>query len=151
MFPELTALKQPIAIRTEYIVDKNITFRVQQHGKDLSSEQFTVFNTNEDAAADDIPTAKGASVEKPQPQTLMHVDGKYVSIEEKRAFRDAALRCLPPCNRHHIVRWAARCQWHSNSGMKPRFSVIKDDLGVHIKNAAANGEEVTLQTLGQDI
>lgn len=155
MFPELTALKQPIAVRTEYIVDKDTTFRVQQHGKGLSCGKFTIFSPDGGADADEVLSTKGASAEKQKPQTLMYVDGKYGSIEEKRAFRDAS--GLPLFDVYHRaigVTWYIELPGGNGTPfarIKPRFSMLKDVLDVHIKNAAANGEEVTLHVQGQDI
>lgn len=155
MFPELTALKQPIAIRKEHIVDKSTTFRVQQHGKGLSSGKFTVFDPETAAGEDDVPSTKGASAEKRPPQKLMHVDGKYVSLEERRAFCDASgLPLFDVSHRAAGVTWYVELPGGNGTPIariEPRFSMLKDELDVHVKNAAANGEGVTLRARGQDI
>ncbi|KAK2591214.1 hypothetical protein QQS21_011099 [Conoideocrella luteorostrata] len=148
MFPELTAPKLPIAIRTEHTVDKHTTFRVQQHGKGLSGGKFTISG----------PTAehtKGSSAKEQQSAALLHVDGKYMSLEEKRAFRDAS--GLPLFDVYHRaigVTWYVELPGGNGAPIArimPRFSALKDNLEVCLKNAAADGEEVRLHVRGQDI
>lgn len=154
MFPEITPLKLPIAIRTEHVVDKHTTFRVLQHGKALSSGKFTVFSPNGYTAADESLDHKGASAEEQHPQALMFVDGKYMSRKERRAFRDAS--GLPLFDIYHCAMGAT---WYVEvpggngtpiARIMPSYS-LKDVLDIQLYNAAANGEEVALHVQGQDI
>lgn len=162
MLPELTAPKQPIAIRTEHIVDKPTSFRVQQHGKGLSSGKFTVFRPKSEVALQkngkdpgELSSTAQEKEQEQEPETLMYVEGKYTSLEEKRAFRDAS--GLPLFELYHRaigVTWYVELPGRNGAPIvciKPRFSMLKDNLDVQIQNAADDGQEVTLHVQGQDI
>lgn len=152
MFPELTALKQPIAIRPEYVVNHDTSFQVQQHGKGLSSGRFTIFQPNEQPMKE--KSEKSLS-DSPPSQTIMYVDGKFGSLEAKRSFCDHS--GLPLFDLYHKfagVTWYVELPGGNDTAiarLAPRASTLKDKLEVSVKNAAANGEETTLHVQGQDI
>ncbi|KYG41773.1 hypothetical protein M433DRAFT_115129 [Acidomyces richmondensis BFW] len=144
MPPELTALKNPIAIHKDYVVDQPSTFRIQQQGKALSGGQFIVFRENELAGS-----SPGGS------QALISIRGKYGSATEKRAFFDAS--GLPLLTLYHKpvgVTWYIELPGGHDTAiarLAPRFSIFKDKLDVDVRNATIPGEEVTLHVRGQDI
>ncbi|KAF7185899.1 hypothetical protein HII31_12772 [Pseudocercospora fuligena] len=146
--PDLFDLKAPIAIRSEHVVDTQTTFRIQQHGIGLHSGNFTVFFPNNAERAE-------ASTE---PQTLFSVNGKYGTLEERRCFHNAS--GLPLFELYHKpmgVRWYIELPGGNDTAiarLAPNFSMFKDNMDVHIKNAAAidgTQEDVILQVRGQDI
>ncbi len=181
MFPDIAAPKMPIAIRTEHIVDENTTFRVQQHGKGLSSAKFTIFGPCRDVATDkslhatnaafaesqrQCRTSSSSSTSTPSKQSqqpLMSVDGKYASMDGRRSFFDAS--GLPLFDLYHrpvAVTWYVELPGRKEKNkdessatpiarIMPRFSIFKDNLEVSVRNAADHGEEVTLRVQGQDI
>ncbi|KAJ3479429.1 hypothetical protein NLG97_g8322 [Lecanicillium saksenae] len=152
MLPELSAPKQPIAIRPEFLAREDTSFRVQQEGKGASSTKFTIFSPEKDAIKDE----KGISSEKrASPATLLSVDGKYSSPEERRTFVDAS--GLPLFDLYHAPRGTT---WHievpggnspSLAFIEPQGSTMKDDYKLQFRNAAADGQDVVLRVQGQDI
>ncbi|KXT15025.1 hypothetical protein AC579_7758 [Pseudocercospora musae] len=146
--PDLSDLKAPIALRNEHIVDKQTAFRVQQHGKGLHSGNFTIFYPN-----------NVENTETPaEPQTLFTVEGKYGILQERRSFRDAS--GLPLFHLYHKpigVTWYIELPGGNDTAiarLAPNFSLFKDNMEVHIKNAAPSTHQeydVTLQVRGQDI
>lgn len=128
MIPELSTLKQPIAIRPELVVEKNTDFRVRQEGKAASSTKFTVFTTQ----SSEIETKDGNSERgKGTIMPLMSVDGKYSSPEERRTFYDAT--GLPLFDLYHSPQGTT---WHievpgdnspSLAFLEAQRSALKDD------------------------
>lgn len=159
MQPELTPPKQPIGIRPELIVDKPTTFQFQQQGKAKSSGKFIAFRSDE---ADTLLAEKsGGSSKQAERETLLSVDGDYMPRDGRRSFRDAS--GLPLFDIRHEKSgeaWAIVLPDGDGAGndadapiarIKPRSSSLKDILEVDVQNAAADGEQVTLLVLGQDI
>ncbi|KAJ4151188.1 hypothetical protein LMH87_011903 [Akanthomyces muscarius] len=153
MIPELSPLKQPIAIRPEFVAREDTSFRVQQEGKGAASTKFTIFSPENDVPKDE----KGAIPEtKKSPATLISVDGKYSSADERRSFLDAS--GLPLFDLYHTPRGTT---WHievpggnspSLAFIEPQDSRMKDDYKVQFRNAAAEGgQDVLLRVQGQDI
>ena len=152
MFPELTAVKPPLAIRPEYVVDHDATFIVQQQGKGLSSGKFAVFQPDGKPITGDPKINSNESLPS---HTIMYVDGKFGSLEAKRSFCDAS--GLPLFDLYHKfarVTWYVELPGKTDTAiarLSPRASILKDNLEVTVKNLAANGEETTLHVQGQDI
>lgn len=154
MFPELGILKQPIAIRPEHIADSQKTFLVQQQGHGGSKEprtKFTIEATNSAKPLREKDVIEG----KKQHEMLITVDARYLTLEDRHAFRDAT--GLPLFELYHNKSWVT---WYIDTPggngtkiavIKPRLSLFKDVLDVQLKNAAADGEDVTLHVRGQDV
>ncbi len=156
MIPELSPLKQPIGIRPEFIAREETSFRVHQEGKGAASTKFTIFSPEQNAPKD----GKGAVTEtEKSPTTLISVDGKYSSAEERRTFLDAS--GLPLFDLYHAPRGTT---WHievpggnspSVAFIEPQESAVKDDYKLQLRNAAAGagagGQDVVLRVQGQDI
>ena len=90
----------------------------------------------------------------------MSVDGKYMPQDGRRSFRDASgLPLFDIQVDKSGASWSLVLPGGDGSGkdgtpiarITPRSSSLKDNLQVDVQNAAANGEEVTLLVLGQDI
>jgi uncharacterized protein YxjI len=159
MLPELTPPKQPIGIRPELIVDKPTTFQFQQQGKGWSSGKFTAFCPDDDDDALHAEENEGSS-KQPERQTLISVDGKYLSRDGRRSFRDASgLPLFDIQVDKSGASWSLVLPGGDGGDkndtpmarIRPRSSSLKDNLEVDVHNAAANGEEVTLLVSGQDI
>lgn len=145
MHPELTPLKQPIAIRLDYIADKNTSFRVQQHGKALSSGKFTIFSPDGHATLKN--GAEASPSKKPSLQPMMHVNGKYMEPTDRRVFTDAT--GLPLFDVYHgklDKTWLIELPGGRSlpvARIQPHLG-LKDNLDVDVKNVADNGDEVLL-------
>ncbi|KAI5361610.1 Putative tubby-like protein [Septoria linicola] len=129
MTPELTAIKFPIAIRTEHIVTQQTTFRIQQHGKGLNSGNFTIFEPDDKSTGN-----KSGSNATPQ-QPLLQVDGKYGKLDERRSFSDAS--GLPLFELYHKAM-GVTC-------------MLKDNMDVSVRSAVPGEVDIVLQVRGQDI
>lgn len=153
MIPELISLKQPIAIRPEFVARGNTSFRVLQHGKGAASTKFTIFSPERDATKDEkiFPPEKN-----PSSAVLLHVDGKYSSPEERRTVFDTS--GLPLFDLYHNPRGLT---WHievpggnspSLAFIEPQGAAMKDDYKLQFRNAAAaDSQDVVLRVQGQDI
>ena len=151
MLPELSPLKQPIALRPELVAAEHTRLLIRQEGKAASSTKFTIFSAEEGAPADD---SGGSTTEKHPPATLLTVDGKYSSAEERRTLYDAS--SLPLFDLYHSPRGTT---WHfevpggnspSVAFLEPQNSRTKDDYKLQLRNAAANGQDTVLHVKGQD-
>ncbi|KGO50683.1 hypothetical protein PEX2_063210 [Penicillium expansum] len=137
-----TILKKPIAIRPEYIASCPTAIRVKQHSKSWSGGDFTIFT---------FPS-EGGSVTK-----LFSVDGDFGSLSQRRHFRDASGLPLFELHRKKSgVTWfvhlpGAKSDAEPIAAIATKWSAFKDKFDVHIKNAAASGEDTILEVRGQDI
>lgn len=133
---------------------KDTSFRIQQQGKGAASTKFTIFSPESNVAKDE----KGAvsDVQK-LPTTLISVDGKHSSAEERHIFLDASGPTL--FDLYHTPRGTT---WHievpggdspSLVLIEPQYSTMKDDYKVQqFRNAAAaDGQNVVLRVQGQDV
>ncbi|KAA8646789.1 hypothetical protein EYZ11_009959 [Aspergillus tanneri] len=142
-----TTLKQPIALRTEYLAPNTTTIRVKQHSKSWSAGDFTVST---------VPTANSPA------QTLFTVDGDFASVSQRRRVQDATGLPLFEISRKRLgVTWFV----HLPGGREkddprpiativPQWHALKDKFDVHFKNAARGGVghgEIILNVRGQDI
>ncbi|KAJ5508690.1 hypothetical protein N7527_010833 [Penicillium freii] len=141
-----TRTKQPIAICPEYVASSTTTIQVKQHSASWSSGNFTISST---------PTA-----EEPLLNKLFSVDGEIASWSQRRHFRDASGLPLFDISREKVgVRWYLHLPGESSKGtaseptatVVPKWSALKDKFDVHLRNAAANGEETILEVRGQNI
>jgi len=160
MHPEITSPKHPVAIRTEHIVDHHTTFRVQQHGKAQQSAKYTVFSPEDEypSGPDEVTVLSEKAQQeklKGQPRPCISVDGKYMARDGRHCFFDAS--GLPLFDLFHKpmgVTWHVEVPGGSGTpiarGIR-RYSVMKDRVDFVVKNAAAEGEELTLHVRGQDI
>lgn len=160
MRPELSPLKQPVAIRPEFIARQETSLLVRQQGKAAASTKFAVFAPEHDAAAGDEKGAPDASAPREPPsysdKPLLSADGKYSSDEERRTFFDAS--GLPLFDLYHTRRGST---WHievpggkspSLGFVEPQFtSATKEEYKVQLRNAAGSGEDVVLRVQGQDV
>ncbi|KAE8306250.1 tubby C-terminal-like domain-containing protein [Aspergillus transmontanensis] len=135
-------LKKPIAIRPEHIASCPTTIKVKQHSKSWSGGDFT------------ISTCKGeaGSVTK-----LFSVDGDFGSLSQRRHFRDSSGLPLFELHRKKSgVTWFVHLPGDKSDAepiatIATKWSVFKDKFDVHIKNAAAGGEDTVIEVRGQDI
>lgn len=152
MIPNLSALKQPIAIRPELVVEENATFRVRQEGKAASSTKFKVFTTQSREKKTENGDRKG---EESTIIPLMSVDGKYSSPEERRTFYDAS--GLPLFDLYHSPRgttWQIEVPGGNSPSLaflEPQGSTVKDDYKLQLGNAMDSRQDVVLHVQGQDI
>ncbi|KAB8211125.1 tubby C-terminal-like domain-containing protein [Aspergillus parasiticus] len=145
MTPALTPLKQPIALRTEYITSRPTTIRVKQHSNSWSGGDFTITK----CPTDDPPLA----------EKLFIVDGDFKSMSQRRRFQDASgLPLFEISHKRLGVTWFVHLPGdrESNSSspiatIVPQWHALKDKFDVHLHNAAADGEETVLEVRGQDI
>lgn len=141
----LTPTKQPIAIRPEHVASSTTTIQVKQHSASWSSGNFTISST---------PTA-----EEPLLTKLFTVDGDVASWSQRRHFCDASGLPLFEISRKKAgVTWYIHLPGESSSKgnepiatVVPQWSALKDKFDVHLRNAAANGEEIILEVRGQNI
>lgn len=146
MAPALTTLKQPIALRTDYIATSPARLSVIQHRLGLTGGDFTISLLSTDN--DNLPHASGA---------IFRVEGRVASIRDRRHFRDASGLPLFELARkatgvtHFVKLPGASPEAESIATIAPRWNIFKDKFDVFVANAAANGEEVTLEVRGQDI
>ncbi|CAI7587676.1 unnamed protein product [Penicillium viridicatum] len=142
----LARTKQPIAICPEYVASSTTTIQVKQHSASWSSGNFTISST---------PTA-----EEPLLNKLFSVEGEIASWSQRRHFRDASGLPLFDISREKVgVRWYLHPPGESSKGtasepiatVVPKWSALKDKFDVHLRNAAANGEETILEVRGQNV
>ncbi|KAF7128259.1 hypothetical protein CNMCM5793_002801 [Aspergillus hiratsukae] len=148
MASSLTRLKQPIALRTEYIASSPTTIRVKQHSNSWSAGDFTVSTV----ANNDSGTP---------PQTLFTVDGDFASVSQRRRMQDATGLPLFELARKRLgVTWFVhlpgskeRDEPQPIATIVPQFHMLKDKFDVYFSNAAAagGGEDIVLSVRGQDI
>lgn len=146
MIPDLTALKQPIAIRPELVVDNETALRIQRHGNALSSRKFTVF----------VPTEDNDEKRAFQKE-ILHVDGRAYSCRERRHFCDASGRPLFDLY-HRLLRptWLVELPDDKDTGgpiarIKPKIYASKGHFKVIVENRTDSSRQVTLQVRSQDI
>ncbi|KAE8168020.1 tubby C-terminal-like domain-containing protein [Aspergillus tamarii] len=145
MTSTLTPLKQPIALRTEYIASHPTTIRVKQHSNSWSGGDFTV--------------TKCPTDESPLAEKLFTVDGDFKSISQRRYFQDASgLPLFEIAHKRLGVTWFVHLPGGRESTdstpiatIVPQWHALKDKFDVHLNNAAANGEETILEVRGQDV
>jgi uncharacterized protein YxjI len=143
----LAPIKQPIAIRPEHVVSSTTTIQVKQHSASWSSGNFTISST---------PTA-----ENPLSNKLFGVDGDFASWSQRRHFRDASGLPLFEISRKKTgVTWYLQLPGEGSSKenasepiatVVPKWSALKDKFDVHLRNAAANGEDTILAVRGQNV
>ncbi|KAJ5943203.1 hypothetical protein N7516_003371 [Penicillium verrucosum] len=143
----LTRTKQPIAVLPEHVASSTTTIQVKQHSVSWSSGNFTISST---------PTA-----EEPLLKKLFSVDGEIASWSQRRHFRDASGLPLFDISRKKAgVTWYLHLPGESSSKgtasepiatVVPKWSALKDKFDVHLRNAAANGEETILEVRGQNV
>ncbi|GAT26318.1 hypothetical protein RIB2604_02009000 [Aspergillus luchuensis] len=136
------ALKQPIAIRPEHIASSLTTIRIKQHSKSWSGGDFT------------ISTCQG---EEGSVTKLFSVDGDFGSLSQRRHFRDSSGLPLFELHRKRSgVTWFVHLPSDKNDDepiatIATKWSAFKDKFDVHIKNAAASGEDTVIEVRGKDI
>lgn len=145
MKPELCTLKHPIAIRTQHIAKQPTTLRVKQHDGQVSGANFT------------ITLDKSENVDsKQQPETLFTVDGKLLTMDQRRTFRNASGEPLFDAYRRTSgYTWFVDLPGEGHGmpvvRLSPRWNNLKDKVHVEVLNAAAGGEEIRLEAIGQDV
>ncbi|KAE8364899.1 tubby C-terminal-like domain-containing protein [Aspergillus caelatus] len=145
MTSTLTPLKQPIALRTEYITSHPTTIRVKQHSNSWSGGDFTI--------------TKCPTDESPLAEKLFTVDGDFKSISQRRYFQDASgLPLFEIAHKRLGVTWFVHLPGGRENTSSPPIATIvpqwhalKDKFDVHLNNAAADGEETILEVRGQDV
>jgi hypothetical protein len=147
MTSTLTHLKQPIALRTEYIASSPTTIRVKQHSNSWSAGDFTVSTVPSDCSS--------------PAQTLFTIDGDFASVSQRRRVQDATGLPLFELARKRLgVTWFVHLPGSKEKDepqpiatIVPQFHMLKDKFDVHFSNAAAaaGGEEIVLTVRGQDI
>ncbi|KAL4875442.1 tubby C-terminal-like domain-containing protein [Aspergillus karnatakaensis] len=142
--------KPPIALRPDHITPTPTTIRVKQESTGLSRARFTVTST---------PTPHS-----PHPTKLFDIDGgsPSPSFSQIRHFRDASgLPLFEVERKWSSMNWVLYLPGGSGSGsgrlsepiatVRPRHAGLKDKLEVRLKNAAAGGEDTTLEVRGESI
>ncbi|RHZ64970.1 hypothetical protein CDV55_100591 [Aspergillus turcosus] len=151
MTSSLTRLKQPIALRTEYIASSPTTIRVKQHSKSWSAGDFTVSTVPSDGSGSGSPA-----------QTLFTVDGDFASVSQRRRVQDATGLPLFELARKRLgVTWFVHLPGSKEKDdpapiatIVPQFHMLKDKFDVYFSNAAGvdgGREEIVLSVRGQDI
>ncbi|KAH0336003.1 hypothetical protein KCU81_g8774, partial [Aureobasidium melanogenum] len=135
--PDISMLKQPIALRTELVAQAPETLLVNQHSGGLSSADFSIVRESDHAL-------------------LVSVGGKLLSWTQRRTFRDASgLPLFDLYRKATGVTWFVELPEERGSEpimtLAPRTSVFKDKLDLFVHNAANQGEVVNLEVRGQDI
>ena len=142
----LTPVRQPIAIRPDYVASSTTTIQVKQHSASWSSGNFTISST---------PTA-----EEPLSNKLFVVDSDFGSLSQLRRFRDASGLPLFEISRKKTGSiWNLHLPGESRSGSNrskiatavPKWGAFTDKFDVHFQNAAANGKETVLAVRGQNV
>ncbi|KAE8132833.1 hypothetical protein BDV38DRAFT_287429 [Aspergillus pseudotamarii] len=137
-----TTLKQPIAIRPEHIASCPTTIRVKQHSKSWSGGDFTISTCE----------GKAGSVTK-----LFSVHGDFGSLSQRRHFRDSSGLPLFELHRKKSgVTWFVHLPGDKSDAepiatIATKWSAFKDKFDVHMRNAAAGGEDTVIEVRGQDI
>lgn len=146
MKPELGPLERPIAILVDYIASENTTIHVKQHDGQISGSNFTV--------SDHDPQTTSAT----SPSKLFTVEGKLLALDLRRTFRDPKGTPMFDLYRKPFgYTWwidlpTEGCRLQSAVvRLAPRWNNFKDKLYIEGLNAAADGQEVRLEALGQDI
>lgn len=145
MKPELCNLKHPIAIRTEHVASRATTLRVKQHDGQVSGANFTITTDTDNNAESDQ-----------QPETLFTVDGKLLTMDQRRTFRNASGEPLFDAYRRTSgYTWFVDLPGQGHGmpvvRLSPRWNNLKDKVHVEVLNAAAGGEEIRLEAIGQDV
>ncbi|EAW14974.1 uncharacterized protein ACLA_003870 [Aspergillus clavatus NRRL 1] len=144
MTPGLTPLKQPIALRTEYLASNTTKIRVKQHSIRWSSGNFTVST---------VPT-DGSPAE-----TLFTIDGDFGSWSQRRHVQDASGLPLFEISRKKLgVTWFVHLPGSKErdnaqpiATIVPQWHALKDKFDIHFKNAAGGDADLVLNVRGQDI
>ncbi|PLB33632.1 tubby C-terminal-like domain-containing protein [Aspergillus candidus] len=144
---ELTDLKQPIAIRNEYIASYPTTIYVKQHKKSKNS------------ADEDITVWKelDGSNKSPEERKLFVIDRESAPFTQYRYFRDASsLPLFELALKKSGVTWfvhlpGGKDTSESIAAIAPRWNPLKNKLDVYVRNSAGDGEEVKLKVRGQDL
>ncbi|KAE8307531.1 tubby C-terminal-like domain-containing protein [Aspergillus transmontanensis] len=140
MTPTLTPLKQPIALRTEYITSHPTTIRVKQHSNSWSGGDFTI--------------TKCPTHDSPLAEKLFTVDGDFKSMSQRRHFQDASgLPLFEISHKRLGVTWFVHLPGGKENTSSspiativPQWHALKGKFDVHLHNAAADGEETVLET-----
>lgn len=147
MAPTLATLKQPIALRPDYVATRPTKLSVVQKRIGLTGGDFTIST---------IPSGDGDS-SSAQRSDLFFVEGRVASIRERRHFRDASGLPLFELTRkatgvtHFVQLPGAPPDAPSIATIAPRLNIFKDKFDVFLANAADYGREVVLEARGQDI
>ncbi|KAL3491046.1 tubby C-terminal-like domain-containing protein [Aspergillus germanicus] len=147
---ELTDLKQPIAIRTEYIAPHPTTIHIKQKKtpkNGASGEDLTVW------------TSSSSSNQEKDGQKLFSVTSESVPFSQRRHLRDASgLPFFELSQKKSGVTWFVRppggnetVSSESIAVIAPRWNPFKNKLDVYVMNAAGGGNEVKLKVRGQDL
>lgn len=144
--PELALLKQPIAIREEYIARAPTTLRIKQ--LDISGIDFAISREDSDS--------QPGSSKSPKEETLFTADGKFMSWSQKRTFRDASgLPLIDLYRKTSGVTWYAELPGTKSATPILRFAsrvaFCKHKIDVDFKNATPDGSRIRLEVRGQDI
>ena len=147
MAPGVTTLKQPLAIRPDYIATHSTSIRVNQHRTSISGGDYTISK---------LPNNNEATNNQ-EPEDLFTVTGHVKSLSQRRHFRDASGLPLFELSRKKTgVTWfvslpSAKSDDECIATIAPRMSALKDKGDVYVANAAAGGAEVRLEVRGQDV
>ncbi|KAI9370914.1 tubby C-terminal-like domain-containing protein [Aspergillus egyptiacus] len=145
---ELTDLKQPIAIRTEYTAPYLTTLHIKQHGKskhDVLGESLTVWRWPD-----------GGSQSQDE-RKLFSVGSESVPFRQRRHVRDASgLPLFELSQKKAGVTWFVHLPGgketsESIAAIAPRWNPLRNKLDVYVRNAARDGTEVKLKVRGQDV
>ncbi|RJE26419.1 hypothetical protein PHISCL_01220 [Aspergillus sclerotialis] len=141
--PELTDLKQPIAIRTEHVAEHQTTLYIKQF-RTLQNRDGD-FKVYEDLG------------EAPERRQLFFVDGRAPPFKQRRYFYDTSGAPLFDISgKKGTVTWCAYFPGEKKKSepiarFAPRWNPLINMLDVYVKNSAGNGEEVKLKVRGQDL
>ncbi|KAL2796235.1 tubby C-terminal-like domain-containing protein [Aspergillus keveii] len=146
---EMTDLKQPIAIRTEYITAHPTTIHIKQNKTpkhDSSEEDLTVWRSSSSEKSNDE-------------QKLFSVTSESVPFSQRRHFRNASgLPLFELWQKKAGVTWFVHLPGgnetvssESIAAIAPRWNPFKNKLDVYVINAAGVGDEVKLKVRGQDL
>ncbi|KAJ6784323.1 hypothetical protein PWT90_07243 [Aphanocladium album] len=151
MFPKLDTLKRLIVVWTDYVVNEETTFLVQQHsfgGQDASTPKFTIERVPDDGALNE----EADGPEKYPSPVIMSADARYISLDDRHRFHDAT--DLPLFDLYHkksSVTWLLEVPGGNGKPMAvitPRPSLFKDRLDVQdiwkLRVNVYRGDEVVM-------
>lgn len=155
---ELPPLKQPLALRPEYIASSARVIKVNQHSASWSSGNFTITDSHTD-------------------EKLFGVTGEFTSFTQRRHFSDESGLPLFELSRERMdMKWFLHLPGEKSRKAKeketpysspaatkpiatfvPKYSALKDKFDMRFENSALNSdpgadrEEVTLAIRGQNV
>ncbi|KAL3463472.1 tubby C-terminal-like domain-containing protein [Aspergillus heterothallicus] len=148
---ELTnLLKQPIAIRSEYIAPCPTTIHIKQHKRSsigAAGDGLTVWKWADERAGSDNQDER----------KIFAIDSESVPFSQRRHFHDASgLPLFELSQKKAGVTWFVHLPGGSEpseaiAAIAPRWNVFRNKLDVYVRNTAGKGKEVKLKVRGQDV